>query len=134
MGKVKVLLDTNIVLDYFTGRMGDGLAAKIVQIGKTSQYEMCVSFLTAINTMYVARKLNSQLRPTDISLLFTILAQDSKQWDDASSLEMSDFEDASQASCALNNGCFIAISRDRHFDNAPMAVVSPEKFIELVCE
>lgn len=134
MGKIRVLLDTNIVLDYFTGRMSDGFAAKIVQIGRTSQYEMCISFLTAINTIYISRRLDSQLKPSDISSLFTILPQDSKQWDDASSLEMSDFEDASQAACALNNDCYIIISRDHHFEHCPMAVITPDRFIDLVCE
>lgn len=133
MGKVRVLLDTNIVLDFFTGRMQDGLAAKVVQIGRSDVYEMCISFLTAVNTLYVARKTNSSIEPKDLQHLFTILPQDSKQWSDASGLEMPDFEDALQASCALNNDCMIAISRDHHFDHAPMVVMTPEHFISQVC-
>lgn len=133
MGKVRVLLDTNIVLDFLTGRMNDGLAAKIVQIGRSDVYEMCISFLTAANIMYVTRKMCASIAPLQLASLFTILPQDSKQWNDATSLEISDFEDALQASCALNNDCYIAISRDHHFDSAPMAVLSPEQFIEAVC-
>ena len=32
MEPVKVFIDTNVVLDYFTGRMGDNNAETIVQI------------------------------------------------------------------------------------------------------
>lgn len=134
MGKVRVLLDTNIVLDFFSGRMNDGQAAKLIQIGRSSQFEMCISFLTAINTIYVGRRMNLQIKPADLPEFFTILPQDRQQWDDASGLDMSDFEDATQASCALHNDCFIAISRDRHFDCAPMSVMTPEHFISVVCE
>ena len=133
MGKVRVLLDTNIVLDFFSGRMGDSLAEKLVQIGRSGQFEMCISFLTAVNTMYVIRKYGVSATSSDIPQLFTILPQDSQQWEDASGLGMNDFEDALQTSCALHNGCFVAISRDRHFDCAPMSVMTPEHFLATVC-
>ena len=132
MGKIRVLLDTNVVLDFFTGRMNDGVAARIVQVGRSSPFEMCISFLTAINTMYVARKMNAAISPSDISSLFSILPQDGQQWTDAGTLDMPDFEDATQAACALRNQCFIVISRDRHFDRAPMSVIAPERFLSLV--
>lgn len=134
MGKVRVLLDTNVVLDFFTGRMHDGVAAKIVQIGRTPQYEMCISFLTAINTLYIAKRVGLDVSPQDITSYFTILPQDSKQWADAATFEMSDFEDAIQASCALNNDCYIAVSRDHHFDSAPMGATTPERFLQMVLE
>lgn len=133
MVPIKVFLDTNIVLDFFTGRMNDGVAAKLIQVGRSSQFEMCISFLTAINTMYIAKKLTSTITPGILASLFTILPQDSDQWKDASSLEdLTDFEDAVQISCALNNSCFISISRDQHFDHAPMPVFTPEAFLEAI--
>lgn len=132
MGKVRVLLDTNVVLDYFSGRMGDNLAATLIQIGRSSEFEMCISFLTAINTLYVAGKMGCDVKPSGIPVFFTILQQDSAQWQDACDLEMSDFEDATQASCALHNDCAIAISRDGHFNAAPMCVMTPQEFIDAV--
>lgn len=132
MAKVRVLLDTNIVLDFFSGRMNDGLAARLVQVGRSTEFEMCISFLTAVNTMYVIKKLDGQIEPSDLTKFFTILPQDSLQWSDASMLGMGDFEDAVQASCALHNECYIAISRDHHFDCAPMSVLTPEQFLSAI--
>lgn len=132
MEPVRIFLDTNIVLDYLTGRMEDGLAGKVVQIGRDPRYELCVSMLTAVNVLYFAKKMVSDLTPEVISSMFRILPHDIKQWDDATSLGMDDFEDALQASCALNNGCYVAISRDRHFGVAPMITFSPAEFIEAV--
>lgn len=132
MGKVRVLLDTNIVLDYFTARMNDGNAEKLVQLGRSSSYEMCISFLTAVNVMYVVRKLGSRITPFDMTRYFCILPQDVTQWGDAENLGMSDFEDAVQAACALRNDCYIAVSRDHHFNSAPMAVFPPEEFLSRV--
>lgn len=133
MEPVKVFLDTNIVLDYFTGRMGDGLAGKIVQIGRGPVYQLCISMLTAVNVLYVAKKVAPMaVTPEAIAGLFTILPQDIKQWNDASTLEMADFEDALQASCALNSNCYIAVSRDPHFKVSPMVTFSPAEFIDAV--
>lgn len=134
MEKVKVFLDTNIVLDYFTGRMEDGLAEKIVQVGKDPHFELCISFLTAVNIMYVAKKASPQLKPEVLRSIFTILPQDATQWDDAADLHMDDFEDAIQASCALRNGSFFVVSRDRHFGKAPMVYFSPDEFLAAITE
>lgn len=134
MGKVKVLLDTNVVIDFFSGRMNDGMAAKLVAVGRDARFEMCISFLTAINTLYVAKKMGLAVQPEELPGFFTILPQDIRQWNDATELEMTDFEDAAQAACALHNECVIAVSRDRHFENAPMSVLTPEQFLSLVLE
>lgn len=132
MEKVKIFLDTNVVLDYFSGRMGDGLAEKIIQAGQNPHFELCISFLTAVNIMYVAEKLCPQLKPEILKSIFTILPQDAAQWDDAASLRMDDFEDAIQASCALRNGSYFVISRDRHFGKAPMVCFSPQEFLAAI--
>lgn len=134
MGKVKVLLDTNVVIDFFSGRMNDGMAAKLVAVGRDVRFEMCISFLTAINTLYVAQKMGLAIQPEELPGFFTILPQDIRQWNDATELEMTDFEDAAQVACALHNECVIAVSRDRHFENAPMSVLTPEHFLSLVLE
>lgn len=134
MEPVRIFLDTNIVLDYFSGRMGDGLATKIVQIGRDSRYRMCISMLTAINVLYIAKKIAPQITPEVLDSLFDVLPMDIKQWKDAKTLDMQDFEDAIQSSCALNNSCFFVISRDAHFACAPLVTFSPEEFIHCVTQ
>lgn len=76
MEAVKVFLDTNVVLDYYTGRMGDSIAKTIVMAGQTPQIELCISILTAVNVLYVSRKYNSPLKAKDIAELFQILPMD----------------------------------------------------------
>lgn len=132
MAAVRVLLDTNIVLDFFSGRMGDDLAARLVQLGRHSQFEMCISFLTAINTLYVVKKMGLILSPGDLTRFFTILPQDAEQWADAQTLGMDDFEDAVQVACALRNSSFIAVSRDRDFSSAPLVTMTPDEFLRAV--
>lgn len=133
METVKIFLDTNIVLDYFTGRMSDDRAKTIVQIGRDYPcFELCISFLTAVNVLYVAKKYMPSLRPSDIANLFKILPQDFKQYTDAIDLALPDFEDGLQVSCALNNSSIILITRDPHMKTAPIVSFSPEEFIEAV--
>ena len=66
MEPVKVFIDTNVVLDYFTGRMGDNNAETIVQIGQSPQFDLCISLLSAVNVLYVTHKYAPSLKPSDI--------------------------------------------------------------------
>ena len=61
MERIKLFLDTNIVIDYYTGRMNDGIAEKIVQVGEHPQYQLCISILTGINTLYVLNKFSREV-------------------------------------------------------------------------
>lgn len=135
MEQVKVFLDTNIVLDFFTGRMHDGLAARIVQIGQTAEYRMCVSVLTGINVLYVSRKLEGRLTMDSIAELFEILDVNSTQWNNATMMALDDPEDALQLACAIDRGCRVLVTRDRHLLEFPyqgIDVVSPEAFLAAV--
>lgn len=136
MEPVKVFIDTNVVLDYFTGRMGDNNAETIVQIGQSPQFDLCISLLSVVNVLYVARKYAHSLKPSDISRLFTILPQDYQQYCNAQTYDLEDFEDAVQIACASQNGCKAIVSRDRHLLELSSisypAIYSPEEFIEAV--
>jgi len=135
MEPVKVFLDTNVVLDYYTGRIGDGVAARIVQLGQLPEYRMCVSALTGINVLYVARKLAGRLTMGGISDLFEILDVSRKQWEQASDFDIEDPEDALQLACAVDSGCRVLVTRDKHLLELPpqgIAVMPPAEFLKLV--
>lgn len=133
MDAVKIFLDTNIVLDYFTGRMNDDRAKTIVQIGRDyPQFELCISVLTAVKVLYVAKKYMPSLQPADLATMFTILPQDYKQYTDAIDLGLTDFEDALQVSCALNNSSMFMITRNPHLKAASIVSFTPQEFIEAV--
>lgn len=135
MEPVKVFLDTNVVLDYYTGRIGDGVAARIVQLGQLPEYRMCVSALTGINVLYVARKLAGRLTMGSISDLFEILDVSRKQWEQASDFDIEDPEDALQLACAVDSGCRVLVTRDKHLlelQPQGIAVMPPAEFLKLV--
>ena len=136
MEPVKVFIDTNVVLDYFTGRMGDNNAETIVQIGQSPQFDLCISLLSAVNVLYVTRKYAPSLKPSDIARMFTILPQDYQQYCNAQTYDLDDFEDAVQIACASQNGCKAIVSRDRQLLELSSisypAIYSPEEFINAV--
>lgn len=134
MESVKLFIDTNIVLDYFTGRMNDGYAKTIIQLGQNPQFELCISVLTAVNTLYVSRKY-AALKPSDISRLFQILQQDYRQYCHAQTLDIDDFEDALQVACAIENECRVIVTRDLHLLDSNIhspIILSPEEFVRQV--
>lgn len=135
MEPVKVFLDTNVVLDYYTGRMGNDEAKKIVLSGQDPQIELCISILTAINVLYVSAKYAPSLSPADISALFHVLTMDYQQYCDAQSLKISDFEDALQLACASRNGCKAIVSRDKELLECSIStplILSPELYLRKI--
>ncbi len=135
MEQIKVFVDTNIVLDYFCGRMGDMCAKTIVQFGKDPRIELCVSILTAINALYIIKKYATTVKPDEIARKFRILPQDYGQYCNAQTINIDDFEDALQLACAVSGGCRVFVTRDRHLldaDIRSIMVLSPEEFIEKV--
>lgn len=56
----KVFIDTNVLLDFVTGRDGYEDACDILQLGEDSKVSLCASYLTIANTAYVARKGRTQ--------------------------------------------------------------------------
>lgn len=130
---MKVFLDTNIVLDYFSGRMGDTLAEQLVQIGLSDNYQMCISALTAANTMYIASRHYKSLLPMDIASLFSILPMDAAQWQNACQILTPDFEDALQMTCAYDAQCSFIITRNaEHFAESIIPVCTPAEFLAKV--
>jgi len=130
---MRVFLDMNVVIDFFSGRMGDSIAEKIVCIGKSSEYEMCISVLTAVNTLYVAQRHYKALKSRDLKTLFKILPMTPGQWDMAGELKSDDFEDALQMACAIDAQCNVIVTRDiSHYAGSIIKVYSPEEFLSLI--
>lgn len=132
MEKIKIFLDTNILVDYFSGRMHDGKALRIMQIGRTPQYELCTSLLSAVNTVYLKKYFNPDFKPSDIEKIVRIFPHSMDAWRTALKVPVSDLEDCLQITEAIRYGCAALITRDRDYHNAPLKVYSPEEFLNLV--
>lgn len=134
MEAVKLFLDTNVVIDFYTGRQGDGCAEKVMQCCESGLYRACISVLTGINTLYVTRKFTNRISMGSISELFVTLPMDSDQWIEAQEIDIDDPEDAIQLACARRNGCRIMVTRDKHLldlRNPGIRILTPEAFLQL---
>lgn len=132
MEQVKIFLDTNILIDYYTGRMEDGVAEKIVIAGDAPCFQLCISVLTGVNVMYVTKKFNRPISASLLRRMFTILPMTASQWEKSLVSDIADPEDALQMACAEENACQVFITRDRHIRNtqsAMLKILSPEEFI-----
>jgi len=133
MEAVKLFLDTNVVIDFYTGRQGDGCAEKVIQCCESGLYKACISVLTGVNTLYVTRKFTSRISMGSISELFEVLPMDSGQWIDAQEIGINDPEDAIQLACARRNGCRVMVTRDRHLldlKDPGIRILTPEAFLD----
>ena len=129
MGKIRLFIDTNILVDFFSGRRRDGMAEKIIRIGNTDVYEACTSILSAANVVYLKKYYNDDFKASDVSSVVKILPLSDEEWRDSCLGPTMDFEDNLQISCAINNECAAIITRDKHFSNSPIKSYSPEEFL-----
>ena len=130
----KVFLDTNILLDFVTGREGVEDASCILQLGEEKKICLTTSFLTMANVAYVARKGRIQAELYELlqglSEMMEILTMDEKQFQEALSIASTDFEDVLQYICAKTFECDLIITRNKKdFKFSTIKVLSPEEFL-----
>ncbi len=133
---MRVLLDTNIILDYFLERdpfMNDAeiLFAKI----ETKQIEGYITGTTLTDIFYIVSKSKgNQVAKQAVSKLLKgldICQVDRLILESALALELNDFEDAVQIACAIASNLEAIISRDRDgFAQAPIPTYSPRDIIK----
>lgn len=118
--KLRLFLDTNILLDILLERPGYEAALDVMQLGADGKVTLCISYLSLANIAYVLRKEFSGgiLLPTlkQISSLVEVLPMDNDQLQKAILLSGPDFEDILQAVCASAAGCQVIITHNtKHF-------------------
>lgn len=132
---MKVLIDTNIILDVLCKR--ENLyesSADIMRLCEIGKIEGIVSALSIANIIYVLRKkLNREevCKIVDLlSIIFTIA--DLKQIDlkNATKSQYSDYEDEIQIATAIRTKADFIITRNiKDFKNSPIKALPPETFI-----
>ena len=107
---MKVFLDTNVLVDFITGREGAKDASDILQLGKArgGSVELCASVLTMANTAYIAQKGRTKEKLCEqlslLSALIDVLPMDGEQWLAALHENAKDLEDSLQYQCAKAAG------------------------------
>lgn len=136
MGKIKALIDTNVLLDHLAHR--DGFfqdAAVIFSMVDEGKLIGIVSSLSIVNCAYVLPKhydSNAVLEQIKTMLrLFTISNVDASVLEQAVTLEPYDYEDAVQYVSALPYHPDMVITRDKKgFNDLDILVMTPTEFVQ----
>ena len=114
---MKIFLDTNIVIDFLTGRqpfVED--AIKIFQLSQRQGYSLLVSDLSLINVAYICRKnfTKQQIYSAlaKLTKFVTVVSIGSQSVKKAINIQAEDFEDAAQCFCAVRCKADCIVTRD----------------------
>jgi predicted nucleic-acid-binding protein len=137
----KILLDTNVIIDYLQQREGFFVPAeKILDLCKSGSVSAYVSSQSITDLFYILRKdyTTSDLRRmlSDICDMFVIIGVSAFEVKRAlRNRTFDDFEDCIQAECALTAGIdFILTRNPGDYRASPIPAMSPDEFLYLFLE
>lgn len=138
---MKILVDTNIIIDTLTGREPFRESAEQIFILAANQIEdMYITASSATDIYYLVRKHlhnTEQFKNTMFKLyqLFGILDVTAKDCQDALLLDMKDYEDAVISCCAKRNQMDYIVTRNiKDYEHSKVKVLLPDDFIRLVSQ
>jgi predicted nucleic acid-binding protein len=130
-----VFVDTDVCIDLLSGRQPFNRSAEILfSLADTGKIKIFVSSLSFSNIDYVLRAQYSTVHSRQIIATFktlvNVLAVDNNTIDLALASNFSDFEDAIQHACAIENNMRILITRNlKDYKKAKMNVINPDAFL-----
>lgn len=133
---MRVLLDTNIILDYLLERepfVRD--ADALIQTIRTGQIQGYVTATTLTDIFYIARKAHSvgmaRQNVSDILVVMEVCTVGRSILEAALSSNLSDFEDAVQLACAVHENLDAIITRDtQDFTDATLPILSAGELLQ----
>jgi predicted nucleic acid-binding protein len=134
---MRLLLDTNIIVDVLSKRDGYRDSLKILKCCEVKRAEGYVSAITVTDVMYILRK-NTEIENVREALLALISIADvadvaRADIKGAFSCGMKDFEDAVQAMCAGRIGADLIVTRNvKDFVRSPVQAVTPSDALALI--
>ena len=136
---MKLLLDTNVILDFLLNRKPFGADAKAI-LDMAASYDNIeyVSSSAITDIFYMLRKdlkdsYLTQDKIADLISVIHVLKVTDEEIATALALRWKDFEDAVQYSVALTNNVDYIISRNaRDFELRDIPVYTPGEFIEYI--
>lgn len=134
---MKLLLDTNIVVDIISRRAGYEESLNVLRCCEVKRTVGIVSAATILDVMYILRK---HISPEDVkeavqTLIAIVDVADVKKCDitGAFGSPMTDFEDAVQSFCAKRNRADYIVTRNVHdFGNSPIPAILPGDALKLL--
>ena len=136
---MRILVDTNIIIDALTGREPFREAAEqVFLIAANRAEDMYITANSVTDIYYLVRKhLHSTEQSKDVMSklceLFYILDVTSGDCMDALASEIKDYEDAVVACCAYRSQIDYIVTRNiKDYAASKVRAISPEKFVEII--
>ncbi len=129
---IRVLLDTNVVLDFLLDREPFAeYAAAVWEANRRGEVVTYVSAITPVNVFYIARKLKGveEARNVIEGLLLEcrVALLDGAVLQDALTLPLKDYEDAVQYASAIQSQLDAIVTRDPNdYARASIPIYSPQ--------
>ncbi len=133
---IRVLLDTNIIIDFLNDRQPFSLdAADIFRQGRKKSIELFTSSHSFATAHYIMKKLlpEKELRSalTKLNQHIQILPVTEKEIQHALSSNHQDFEDSIQIFTALNGNIDYIVTRNiKDFKNSPVPTFTCDQFLQ----
>ena len=137
---MKVLIDTNVILDLLCDRKDFSAdASRVFKLCEVHKIEGVVSALSIPNIVYIMRKELDGEKIREIinrlSMIFTIADLKATDIEKAAALPMNDFEDALQSVCAARLKADYIVTRNlKDFVNSKVVAVKPSELLERISE
>ncbi len=142
---MRVLLDTNVVLDVLQGRAPWHTSGQqIFRAAATRRITACVTAKELTDIHCLSRRLfrgqpQADARARDViaglCALFEVLDTLANDCREALSLESADYEDAVMIRTAARCGCDSIVTRDpAGFHTSPVPAVDPDRFLKMLDE
>ena len=137
---MKVLIDTNIIMDVLANREGFAEpASQLFKLCEVGQVQGIVYALSIANIAYIMRKEldRSQIEEviSKLGSIFTIADMKADDLKKAAALPIDDHEDALQSVCASRMKADFIVTRNlKDFKNSKVMAIKPSELIERVSE
>lgn len=135
---MRVLIDTNVILDVLCNRQGFvEEASKVFKFCEVNKIEGYISAISVPNIVYILRKeLDAETTKKildQLSLIFKISDLKSDDLKKAANLMFDDYEDALQSVCASRIKANYIITRNiKDFTNSKVAAIKPSELLERI--
>jgi predicted nucleic acid-binding protein len=134
---MRLLLDTNIIVDIISEREGYTESLQLLKYCEVNFAEGFVSVISIMDVMYILRKYNTgEILRTAMQSLLVILQTAVIHKSDITAAftgAMGDYEDAVQANCAWRIGVdYIVTHNLQDFTASPVPAISPREALELL--
>lgn len=134
---MKLLLDTNIVVDIISRRSGYEESLNVLRCCELLKADGCITTATVMDVMYILRK---HIEPAGVkeavrTFLAIVSVIEIRESDihAAFDSDMNDFEDAVQAFCAKRNKMDYVVTRNKKdFAMSPVLAILPDEALQLL--